>query len=161
MVETPRIKESEKVEGCLVSYVMGVKRTEAKMEELIAREGSIMSSVTTEGLSSLTTSATNSIMGGSAMSGASDEIESRFKMEQERTTGLLRRMAETEKKGTEGLREEMKGEMKMMSDKMDEQNERQEKLRKEDSAKQNSTLGELRNMMMQMMQTKVATQEGK
>ena len=82
-------------------------------------------------------------------------------MEQERTTSMLRRMAETEKKGTEGLREEIKGQMKMMSDKMDEQNERQEKLRIEDSVKQNSTLEVLRNMMMQMMQTKVATKEGK
>ena len=80
--------------------------------------------------------------------GFDGEMESRFKMEQEKMAERSREMVEMGKKGNDELRNELKGDMKGMSDKIDLQ-----------SAKQDEKLERMMEMMMHLMKAKAENNE--
>ena len=94
-------------------------------------------------MSSLSISVTTNSTGMVTIGGYDGEIESRFKMEQDKLTERSREMVEMWKKGNDELRNELKGELKGMSDKIALQN-----------AKQDEKMERMMEMMMQMMKTK-------
>ena len=150
LVETMRHKESEKIEGCVLSYVMGVKRVE-KPNEIIKVEGTSNVSINSgnaPSMSSLSTSVTTNSTGMVTIGGFDGEMESRFKMEHEKMAERSREMVEMGKKGNDELRNELKGDMKGMSDKIDLQN-----------AKQDVKLERMMEMMMHMMKAKAENNE--
>ena len=70
-------------------------------------------------MSSLSTSVTTNSTGMVTIGGFDGEMESRFKMEQEKMAERAREMAEMGKRGNDELRNELKVDMKGMSDKID------------------------------------------
>ena len=150
LVETTRYKDSERIEGCVLSYVMGVKRVE-KSNDIIKVEGISNVSINSGSLpsiSSLSTSVTTNSTGLVTMGGFDNEIESRFKMEQDKLTERSREMVEMGKKGNDELRKELKGEMMGMSDTIALQN-----------AKQDEKMERMMGMMMQMMKATAENNE--
>jgi hypothetical protein len=97
LVETERNKESERVEGCTVSYVMGVKRVETA-NEVARATGIASSSSSTSGsqisMSSLSMATTNST--GITEHRGNEDMENRLKRELEMMEGRSREMIEIE-----------------------------------------------------------------
>ena len=122
-----------------------------KSNEIIKVEGRSSISInsgSSPSMSSLSTSVTTNSTGMVTIGGFDGEMESRFKMEQDKMAERAREMVEMGKRGNDELRNELKGDMKGMSDKIDLQN-----------AKQDEKLERMMEMMMHMMKAKAENNE--
>ena len=99
---------------------------------------------TGEELSSITTSMATTITNG--------ESEGMTDLVLAERTGAMKDLVENGRREARDMGREIREEMAAMAKQLSEQNSLQDKARMEDVHKQNNTLEELRNMMMQMMQ---------
>jgi hypothetical protein len=144
LIEAMRNAESDRIEGCFVNYAKGVKQVAALMigggdsigNEITVRSGEELSSITT----SMATTTTNGESEGMSDLVLADR------------TGAMKDLVENGRREARDMGREIRDEMAAMSKQLSEQNILQDKARMEDVHKQNNTLEELRNMMMQMMQ---------
>jgi hypothetical protein len=144
LIEAKRNAESDRIEGCFVNYAKGVKQVAALM---IGGGDSIGNEITVrtgEELSSITTSMATTITNG--------ESEGMTDLVLAERTGAMKDLVENGRREARDMGREIREEMAAMAKQLSEQNSLQDKARMEDVHKQNNTLEELRNMMMQMMQ---------
>ena len=123
LVETRRSGESNKMEGCCMSYAMGIKRVEKRnvVGGVGGSEGdSGTISIRSEGMSSLSSSVV------SMASRATIEEEENNKNDQIKTMKLIKGIVDNEREENKNMKNELKQELAGLARQMSEQSKAQE-----------------------------------